>query len=541
MEKQFKVYGYRWFLLAVFMFLNIVIQIQWLSHAMVARPATIFFESRGVEFTPFYNIDTLAILYMLVYLVVCLPASFIIDRFNLRIGVGIGAVLSAVGALLKGCFPTSFPIIFAGQVLLSIGQPFILNAATTLVVRWFPMKERGTAVGLASLAQYLGIILAALVTPMVVGPSGEGMERVQFIYGVITAVACLLSLLTMKNAPALPPDASATVERFSFFKGMGHMFKNRDMVLVIFLFLIGLGIFNAISSMADAINAYLGIEDSDGLVAALMLVGGVIGAVILPILSDKMRKRKVFVVVCMFGMLVGVFGLTFSKYLNPYTYEWEITQKPEGSALELTDPNSGIQMISPDADGLYAFDVKVTKGGHIKEDKTVYLYAGESDPGTVAGNGVILSSRNAGTSGVPQYTFSPSSVVNGKRYATKVYIESPKTDDTVVSLIYALALLSSFVLGFFVMSAGPIGFQYAAEVTFPTPESSSQGILLLAGQITGLVFTQLMSVNQNSYLGLMMTIYAVLSIVAFVTVLFLRESPMIVTEEDKIRNAEKEA
>ena len=125
MEKQFKVYGYRWFLLAVFMFLNIVIQIQWLSHAMVARPATIFFESRGVEFTSFYNIDTLAILYMLVYLVVCLPASFIIDRFNLRIGVGIGAVLSAVGALLKGCFPTSFSVIFFGQVLLSIGQPFI--------------------------------------------------------------------------------------------------------------------------------------------------------------------------------------------------------------------------------------------------------------------------------------------------------------------------------------------------------------------------------------------------------------------------------
>ena len=503
MEKQFKVYGYRWFLLAVFMFLNIVIQIQWLSHAMVARPATIFFESRGVEFTSFYNIDTLAILYMLVYLVVCLPASFIIDRFNLRIGVGIGAVLSAVGALLKGCFPTSFSVIFFGQVLLSIGQPFILNAATTLVVRWFPMKERGTAVGLASLAQYLGIILAALVTPMVVGASGEGMERVQFIYGVITAVACLLSLLTMKNAPALPPDASATVERFSFFKGMGHMFKNRDMVLVIFLFLIGLGIFNAISSMADAINAYLGIEDSDGLVAALMLVGGVIGAVILPILSDKMRKRKVFVVVCMFGMLVGVFGLTFSKYLNPYTYEWEITQKPEGSTLEL------------------------------------YLYAGESDPGTVADNGLILFSRNTEAVDGPQYTFSQSSVVNGKRYATKVYIESPKTDDTVVSLIYALALLSSFVLGFFVMSAGPIGFQYAAEVTFPTPESSSQGILLLAGQITGLVFTQLMSINQNSYLGLMMTVYAVLSVVAFVTVMFLRESPMIVTEEDKIRNAEQ--
>lgn len=541
MEKQFKVYGYRWFLLAVFMFLNIVIQIQWLSHAMVARPATIFFESRGVEFSSFYNVDTLAILYMLVYLVVCLPASFIIDRFNLRIGVGIGAVLAAVGALLKGCFPTSFPIIMFGQVLLSISQPFILNAATTLVVRWFPMKERGTAVGLASLAQYLGIILAALVTPMVVGPSGEGMEKVQFTYGIITAVACLMSLLAMKNAPELPPDASASVERFSFFQGMGHMFKNRDMLLVIFLFLIGLGIFNAISSMADAINAYLGIEDSDGLVAALMLVGGVIGAVILPILSDKMRKRKIFVVICMFGMLIGVFGLTFSRYLNPFTYEWEIVQRPENSELELEDPQSGIQMLRPDVDGLYAFDVKVSKGNQIKEDRTVYLYSAENDPGTISYGDLILTSKHGESFQTPTYTFASSSTIGDKRYAAKVYIESPKTDDSVVALIYALALFSSFVLGFFVMSAGPIGFQYAAEITFPTSESTSQGILLLAGQITGLVFTQLMSINHNSYLGLMMILYAIMSLIAFVTVLFLHESPMIITEEDKIRNAEKNA
>ena len=130
MKKEYRVYNYRWFLLAVFMFLNIVIQIQWLSHAMIARPATIFFESRGVEFTSFYNIDTLAILYMLVYIVVCLPASYIIDRFNLRMGIGIGAVLSAVGALMKGFFASSFSVVFFGQVLLAIGQPFVLNAAT---------------------------------------------------------------------------------------------------------------------------------------------------------------------------------------------------------------------------------------------------------------------------------------------------------------------------------------------------------------------------------------------------------------------------
>jgi FLVCR family MFS transporter 7 len=38
------------------------------------------------------------------------------------------------------------------------------------------------------------------------------------------------------------------------------------------------------------------------------------------------------------------------------------------------------------------------------------------------------------------------------------------------------------------MSAGPIGFQYSAEVSHPAPESISQGVLLLAGQISGVIF-----------------------------------------------------
>jgi hypothetical protein len=33
-----------------------------------------------------------------------------------------------------------------------------------------------------------------------------------------------------------------------------------------------------------------------------------------------------------------------------------------------------------------------------------------------------------------------------------------------------------------------VGFQYGAEVTHPTPEGTSNGLLLLMGQISGIVF-----------------------------------------------------
>ena len=52
---------------------------------------------------------------------------------------------------------------------------------------------------------------------------------------------------------------------------------------------------------------------------------------------------------------------------------------------------------------------------------------------------------------------------------------------------YRFLLVSSFIFGFFLLSAGPIGFQYGAEITYPTPEGTSNGLLILMGQISGII------------------------------------------------------
>ena len=49
---------------------------------------------------------------------------------------------------------------------------------------------------------------------------------------------------------------------------------------------------------------------------------------------------------------------------------------------------------------------------------------------------------------------------------------------------YGLMVVSMFVLGFFLMSLAPVGYQYAAEITYPAPEGTSNGLLNLAGQIS---------------------------------------------------------
>jgi len=419
-----KVYPYRWVILLVFMSINVVLQIQWLAHAAVARPAAVFY--RG-QFDPssFLNIDFLAMIYMVVFLVMSFPASYVIDTYGIRVGISLGAALIGVCGLLKGVLAKSFLAVVIAQVGLAVAQPFVLNAVTAVSVRWFPLRERGTAAGLSALAQYVGILIAMIATPFMVGSDpaepgyGTGFGPMLRTYGWLTFGVAVMTLLLLRERPPTPPSVESR-EKHSFGEGIRQILDQRDMRILLYLFFVGLGIFNAVSSMTDAIAANAGVEDSDGLIGGLMLVGGILGASILPMLSDRFRKRKVFLVVCVVGMVPGMFGLTYAGSL-------------------FTD----------------------------------------------------------------------------------------------VATVYAISLASSFLLGFFIMSAGPLGFQYAAEVTHPAPESTSQGMLLWVGQLTGLVFVAFMSVESNRYLSASMSVFAFLSLLSAAVVLALRESPMIITEQDR--------
>jgi MFS family permease len=409
---------YRWVILSVFMFITLAVEIQWLTHAAVVRPAEVFYKG---QFNPasFFNVDFLALSYMLFFLIMSFPASYIIDTYGIRKALTLGALLVCVFSISKAFFAASFTGVVISQVGLAIAQPFILNAVTAVSVRWFPLSERGLAAGFSALAQYIGIIVAILLTPVLVGSDpeldtyGTGFEKMLWIYGILSSVSASGVILFLKEHPGGNDFPDRDI-RHKFSTGMVHILHNRDMQISMVLFFIGLGIFNAISSMTDSISEHAGVKDSDGLIGGLMLIGGIIGAVILPVLSDKYRKRKLFMVICLAGMVPGIFGLSFAGNL--------------GLTPELT---------------------------------------------------------------------------------------------------YELMLFSSFLVGFFVMSAGPIGFQYAAEISYPAPESASQGILLWVGQLSGMLFVAGMSVNNNQYLGSFLVIFAVLTIFSLAAAMLLRESPMI--------------
>ena len=89
-----------------------------------------------------------------------------------------------------------------------------------------------------------------------------------------------------------------------------------------------------------------------------------------------------------------------------------------------------------------------------------------------------------------------------------------------------LLYVSSAALGFFIVGALPIGMQYAAEVTYPTPEGTSNGLVQLCGQCS-VVFVYIMGPlrTESGSFAVSLVLMSVLLAASAVVVSRLKDAP----------------
>lgn len=391
-----KLYRYRWVVLFAYIVITATICLQWLTFAPIAREAKEFFQVSALQ------IDLLSLIFLVVFVFIAIPASYVIDTYGVKIGVGFGALLTGVFGLFKGFYATDYTMVFVCQLGLAIAQPFLLNAVTKISVLWFPIHERATSVALGTLAQFLGIIIVMILTPILLH-SGQTIPQVMQVYGFVSMLCAILFLVLVKEKPPTSPSTHGEDHELPFFEGISFLWKQADMKKILFLFLIGLGVFNAVSTCIDQICEIKGLTtEESGLVGGVMLIAGIFGGVIIPPISDKIQKRKLFLIIAMVGFMAGL--------------------------------------------------------------------------------------------------------------SIFVLLEG-----------FITLLFGSIVIGFFLLGIGaPIGFQYCAEITSPAPESTSQGLLLLVGQVSGILF--ILGLN---FFGMVSFLYVLLALTAITLALVfrLKESP----------------
>lgn len=368
-EKSFRLYPYRWVVLAVFMFTNLTIQALWISYAPITGPAAQFYRVTDLK------IGLLAMTFMLAFIPLSIPVSWAIDTYGFRLTVSIGAVLMGVFGIVRGLAGADYNLVLLSTIGIAAAQPFLLNAWTKLPAQWFGIDERATAVGLVTLASLIGTALGMVLTPMLIG--SMSIPTIQLIYGAVTAFSALLFVLFAREKPATPPCPPGQEVRALMLDGLKHALKIPEFWLYLAAFFVAMGIFNGISTWVENIIRPRGFSPADaGTLGAMMLVGGVLGAVVLPPISDRLHKRQIFILIGFIFAIPGVLGVAFAAS------QW---------------------------------------------------------------------------------------------------------------LLFA----SAFVVGFFLVSVGPIGMQYAAEITYPTPEGTSNGLIQLFGQAS-VVFVYIMEAVRSS-------------------------------------------
>jgi len=403
-DSRYKVYGYRWVVLAVFIFINITIQILWITFGSITLPATQYYHVSDLQ------IGLLAMIFMIVFIPLSLPISWVIDTFGFYKAVSIGAIIMGIFGVLRGVLGGNYTYVLLFTIGLAISQPFFLNSWTKVAAKWFPIQERATAVGLAAVASFIGTGIGLAFTPLLI--ERTSIPFTLLIYGIVAALSAVLFILFARESPPTPPCPPEMEARALMLDGLRSLIKSKPFWLLMWVFLIGNSLFNGISTWIESIVRLRGFSPAQaGVFGGLLLLGGIIGAFILPALSDKVRKRVPFLLLGMLGSIPGLIGLTFGQ-------------------------------------------------------------------------------------------------------------------------VYWVMILSSFAYGFFMISIAPIGYQYAAELTYPVPEGTSNGMLTLAGQISVVFILGMEALSVGGSFTRPLVILTGLVFLSGLLILTMRESPLIAGRQD---------
>ncbi|MCX6009199.1 MAG: MFS transporter [Chloroflexi bacterium] len=306
---EYKIYRYRWVVLAIYMYVAALTQLYWLNFAAIE---TYIEELLSI---PASSVMWFTLVFPLIQVLLTMPAGIIIDKKGFKYGIGIGVLFTGIFAMLRLLNPASFAVLLISQIGISIGQPFVLNSVTKLAVTWFPQKEEATAVGLGSLALFIGMMAGLGATPVLV--QTLGFESMLLIYGAVGIVGILLFFTLVKPKPQTPPREIEAVEEISSWEGIKRILKVRDFVILGFIALIGIGVFNGLATWLEKIlNELHQISMTDaGSISAVLIFSGMLGCIIIPIISDKIARRKPFLIL---ASLIGAMSVTALIFANGY-------------------------------------------------------------------------------------------------------------------------------------------------------------------------------------------------------------------------------
>ncbi|KAF6202371.1 hypothetical protein GE061_004770 [Apolygus lucorum] len=319
LEPDTKLYGKRWWMLAMFMSFSTVNAFQWSQYAVVED-----------VILDYYNIESIYVEWTTMSYALCLsvfivPYAWFLQKTGFRTTLLLASWLNTVGAVLKlfSSSRSSFMIAFVGQWLVAAGQLGYLPSR--LAALWFGADEISTACSLGVVGNQIGVALGFVLPPMIIKMNADKeVTRSQInLINYIVAASCVLChvllLVCLKEEPKIPPSRAALEQRkekVDFGGTLKRLGTNKGYLLLSVVYGINMGVFCAFATFLNRmiLRFFPDAADHVGWIGLMMIVAGGAGTFMAGCLLDKYGRFKEFSIV--FSLLSGLTILLFALYID---------------------------------------------------------------------------------------------------------------------------------------------------------------------------------------------------------------------------------
>lgn len=264
------------------------------------------------------------------------------SRFGMRRPWMIGGlIVGSFGLLLCG-IAQSVPVILLGWIVAQLGLGALLASLVALLPDHVPVEQRGLVSGFLGMGIPIGAIGGTFIAQAV-----SGTIPLMFLLPAVVALVFIVILFAVLNDRRLSPEQARSLPRYGVREFLSSFWVNPRQHpdfgwAWLSRFLVFMGVATLVTYQAFYLINHLGLDPAR--VAQLVFVGTLVhyGALLVVSvpggwLSDRMGRRKVFVLGAAVLYAVGLVFIAFAPSFGVFLVGMAITGVAEGvySAVDL--------------------------------------------------------------------------------------------------------------------------------------------------------------------------------------------------------------
>jgi nitrate/nitrite transporter NarK len=272
--------------------------------------------------------------YFFLYALLQIPSGILSDTLGPRRTIIGFTVFTVIGTVLF-YMARSLGLLIAAQLLMGLGSSVFYINAVRMISDWFPQERRASAIGVLSASSGVGNFAAYMGFPLAMTYLG-GWRTLYLYCAVLMVVNLVANFLIVRNSP----DGVNHVQEngnTSILHSLKTVLKDRRLYPFLVSYAL-LGLFWMFMTwLPQWLTDTRGITYIEvGLVSSAGTITGIPGCILIGVISDRLRKRKLPLVVfyaastialialilmpvgtppVVYAVLAGVLGFTLSAWV----------------------------------------------------------------------------------------------------------------------------------------------------------------------------------------------------------------------------------